>query len=107
MSTGQDQIQSIVSKLINEYHPQEIYLYGSFAWGEPNEDSDIDFCIILPDSKESQADRIRRGLYALKGEKCPVDLLVLTVDEIAERKNHPSTLIYRVINEGVKLYAAA
>jgi predicted nucleotidyltransferase len=100
-------LDMILQRLLPIYNPKEVYLYGSHAWGEPTEDSDIDLCIVLSDSSESQADRIRRGLYALKGMKSVVDLLVLTEAEIAERKEHPSTLIHQVLAEGLQLYAAA
>ena len=67
----------------------------------------MDLCIILNDSEKSQADRIRDGLRALKGISIPVDLLVLTEHEIEERKDHPSTLIFKIYHSGKKLYEAA
>ncbi len=60
-------MDEILSRFIDLYNPKEIYLYGSYAWGSPTEDSDVDFCVILSDSDKSQADRIRDGLRALKG----------------------------------------
>ena len=100
-------IDDIKSRFIELYHPKEIYLYGSYAWGTPTEDSDLDFCIILSESDKSQADRIREGLRALKGIHIPVDILVFTESEIAERKDHPSTLIFKIYHSGKKLYEAA
>ncbi|NCN04267.1 MAG: nucleotidyltransferase domain-containing protein [Spirochaetales bacterium] len=107
MISDDETLIRIVEKLVQVYSPKQVYLFGSLAWGTPEEDSDIDLCIILKDSLESRADRIRRGLRALRGEKVAVDLLVLTEAEVAERRNHPSTLIYQVLLEGKMLYAAA
>ena len=100
-------MDEILSRFIDLYNPKEIYLYGSYAWGSPTEDSDVDFCVILSDSDKSQADRIRDGLRALKGISVPVDLLVLTEHEIENRKDHPSTLIFKIYHKGKKLYEAA
>lgn len=100
-------LDEITKRLIDLYKPNEIFLYGSYAWGEPNKDSDVDLCIILKDSDQSQADRIRDGLRTMQGIRIPIDLLVLTEHEIEERKEHPSTLIFKIIHQGKKLYAAA
>ena len=100
-------LNEIVSRFVKLYHPQSIYLFGSHAWGTPTSESDLDFCIMLNESKMSQADRIRMGLRILRDMHIPVDLLVFTESEISERVNHPSTLIYKVYHEGIKLYEAA
>lgn len=100
-------MEEILSRFIDLYHPKEIFLYGSYAWGSPTIDSDLDFCVILNKSNQTQADRIRDGLRALKGISAPVDILVLTESEIGERKNHPSTLIFKIYHQGKKLYEAA
>jgi hypothetical protein len=63
--------------------------------------------MILEYSEQSQAERIRKGLRKFKGTGYPVDILVLTKDEIKEHQNHPSTLIYKVLTQGKKLYEAA
>jgi len=100
-------LNEIISRFVKLYHPQAIYLFGSHAWGTPTSESDLDFCIILNESDLSQADRIRIGLRILRDVHIPVDLLVLTKNEIMERVNHPSTLIYKVYHKGIKLYEAA
>lgn len=40
-------ISLIVEKLVKAYQPKKIYLFGSFAWGQPNADSDLDILIIV------------------------------------------------------------
>lgn len=104
---SQEIIDSIVKRLIRVYEPESIYLYGSYAWGNPTEYSDIDLCVLLEYSDQKQAERIRTGLRELRGTGYPVDILVLTKGEIEEHKNHPSTLIHKVLNKGKKLYEAA
>jgi len=97
----------MVRRLVEVYHPKLIYLFGSQAWGEPGQGSDIDVYVILEDSIESKTDRIRHGMYQHLDFHLPIDLLVVTEAEIADRKDHPSTLTHKIMAKGVQLYAAA
>ena len=45
-------IQSITNKIIKEFNPQKVVLFGSHAWGLPKKDSDIDLFIIKDDAKK-------------------------------------------------------
>ncbi len=101
------QLKQIQNKLEEVFNPKEIYLFGSYAWGEPSPESDVDFCVILSESEEKPYFRIKKGLSSLHGIDLPVDLLVYTESEIAEKKNHPSTLIYKIIHDGVKVFEAS
>jgi predicted nucleotidyltransferase len=109
MTTTQDRIQldEIISHLVPAYNPLAIYLFGSYAWGNPGSSSDIDLMVIVEQSDLSAAERIRVGLTSLKEIHADVDLVVFTQSEFTEKKGHPSTLVYKVVHDGVKLYEAA
>ena len=100
-------IEIISSVLAEEYKPQTIFLFGSYAWGIPDEQSDIDICVILKESNQSQVERIRQGLRALLHHHINLDLLVFTEAEFVPRATNPSTLAYQISHKGVKLYEAA
>jgi len=100
-------LDEIVKHLLIAYKPLAIYLFGSQVWGNPDKSSDMDFFIVVDKSEYDAAERIRIGLRELKGIHANVDLLVYTSSEIAEKKDHPSTLVYKVLNKGVKIYEAA
>lgn len=100
-------IDEVTRHLIKAYNPLAIYLFGSYAWGNPGKSSDIDFLIIVDKSEYDAAERIRIGLRELKDIHADIDILVYTSDEVETRITHPSTLIYKVLNKGVKLYEAA
>nr|HPJ44359.1 nucleotidyltransferase domain-containing protein [Spirochaetota bacterium] len=68
---------------------------------------DIDLFIVVKKTDLDRAERIRVGLRALLDMNLSVDILVYTKEEVEEKKNHPSTLTYKVLNRGVKLYEAA
>ena len=100
-------VREITSRLVKAYSPREIYLFGSYAWGTPGKGSDIDFFVIVDKSDLDSAERIRLGLRELLDLKIAIDILVFTREEIDAKKNHPSTLAYKVLKRGVKLYEAA
>ncbi len=100
-------MSEITEHLLAAYNPLAIYVYGSQVWGTPDKSSDIDFFVIVAESELDHAERIRIGLRELKGIHANVDILVFTVSEISKKKDHPSSLVYKVLNKGVKIYEAA
>jgi restriction endonuclease S subunit/predicted nucleotidyltransferase len=98
-------IRLIADKLKESYNPQKIILYGSYAWGLPDEDSDIDL-LIIKDTEEKPHDRIvnaariisplRRG-YA-------VDIFVITPQELKSRLEIGDQFLQEIISRGEVLY---
>ncbi len=106
MTDSESIIKEITARLVKIYHPETIYLFGSYAWGTPELNSDYDIFIVVKNSKLGSADRIRIGQRELLDLNVAVDILVYTEEEIKTKKDHPSTLAHKVINRGVKLYEA-
>lgn len=105
-SSDKEIIAIIKEKLIETYKPVAIYLFGSHAWGIPDENSDFDILIIIDKSQEKPYKRILKGLKALRGLRIAKDILVYTQDEFEKLASDVSTLCYKVKQEGVKLYEA-
>jgi len=99
-------LEEVKNRLIAVYRPLCIYLFGSHAWGTPRKDSDLDLMIIVDTSMEKDYKRPLAGITALQGILMPVDILVYTKDEFAQKASHLSTLCHRIQNEGRTLYAA-
>lgn len=97
----------VTQRLVKTYNPLKIYLFGSYAWGHPDEESDIDLLIIVEKSQEKSYKRAIAGFDALFGLGISKDLLVLTKDEFEERAHQKSTLIHKIKEEGRVLYARA
>ena len=100
-------IEEIKNRLVNLYHPMMIFLFGSLAWGEPQSNSDIDIAVIVEQSDEKPYRRVQKGTMALWDIKVPIDLLVFTMDEFAEKIKYRSTLQYLINQKGIKIYEAA
>ena len=102
---NKDKINTPQHALIKTYNPEIIYLFGSYAWGNPDKDSDLDLMVILKETKEKKLhQRILKGRRALIFLDIPKDILVYTKNEFDDLASQIPTLCYKVKNEGVKLY---
>ncbi len=98
-----NKITEIKNIIAQKYEPDKIILFGSYATGDYNEDSDIDLLII----KDTNIPRYKRGQNVRKflyGAMIPIDLVVYTNSEIEESRNKKYTFIYEVLKTGKVIY---
>lgn len=98
----QSKILNLVQKIIEDFQPQKIILFGSYAYGQPRDDSDIDLLVILPfTEKKSQ-----KSLEILNKVKpiFALDLLVRTPSEIQQRLEWGDFLLQEIFEKGKILY---
>jgi uncharacterized protein len=94
--------------LIKTYNPIAIYIFGSYAWGHPDEDSDLDFLVIV--DKDKVKDRYHalvEGHRALGDLALPKDIILLTQEEFEEASERVTSLHYKIKRKGKQLYARA
>ncbi len=82
-------LQEMTRRLAAEFQPCQIYLFGSHAWGKPNEDSDVDLFVIVPNSNESLMERRLRARTCLRDLKTAKDVLVKTQAKTYSRRLKP------------------
>lgn len=97
-------INEVVRRLINVYHPIEIYLFGSYAWGHPTDDSDLDLLVVVESSVEKRYARPVAGLLALFGLNISKDLIVSTRDEFARNAADKTSLYFKIKHDGKRIY---
>lgn len=98
-------LNPIVKKIVQEYQPDRIVLFGSYAWGNPTEDSDVDLFIVKKSAKR-RIDRARELRAKLIGNKFPpMDLLIYTPEELDGRVAIEDFFIKDVLEKGKVLYA--
>ncbi len=100
-------IQRMVARLIAGYTPQRVVLFGSYAYGNPRPDSDVDLLIV----KETSARFIDRWVTVhriLSGSHrlLAVTTLVLTPDELEKQLAIGDQFIAEIMEKGKALYAA-
>lgn len=99
------QITFIVNKIKQIINPDKIYLFGSYAYGKPNKNSDLDLLII----KNGITDK-RKQLVGLKkdiiSKDYSVDILIYSEYEFNKKKEDGWTLFNTIAKKGKLLYAA-
>ena len=99
----QEKIFDVIDRIVSGYDPEKIILFGSYAVGNPNVNSDLDLFVI----KESELPRpqrtmqVRRMLY---GVMIPIDLVVYTPQEIEQSKDNTYSFVFEVLKTGKVLY---
>jgi uncharacterized protein len=99
-------IEEVKKRLIKVYNPLQIYLFGSYAWGSPTEDSDLDLLIIIEKSEEKRHKRGKPGFESLWGLCISKDLMVYTQEEVNALAADPSTLVHKILKDGKLIYAS-
>lgn len=96
-------IDEIVKRVVEKVNPLKVILFGSYAYGSPTKDSDIDLLVI----KESSVPRHRRSKEIrciLRGMKVAVDIIVYTPEEVKEWEGIDTAFITGVLRKGKVLY---
>ena len=96
-------ISNLIHRIALNINPDKIYLFGSYATGMANEDSDIDLLVV----KETLEPRYKRSIEIqrlLIGTKLPVDVLVYTNDEFENEKLNKYSFVNSAIKEAQLMY---
>lgn len=97
-------LKKIVNKIKDEYQPEKIILFGSYAYGKPTKDSDIDL-LIIKESGKRRIERfceVRKIIRDIKG--ISVQPVVFTNEEIKKRLKIGDDFIKEILEKGKVLY---
>lgn len=100
-------ILDMLEKLKREYQPQRIILFGSYAYGVPDRDSDIDL-LIVKETQDRPIDRrvAVRKIVSAPGRLIPFEPMVLTPSEVQQRLEIGDQFLEEIIEKGEVLYEA-
>ena len=96
-------IGKMVQRIVRQFWPEQVILFGSYARGDANEDSDVDFLVVMPVQGSKAEQEVRIGV-ALHDFAVPKDIVVTTPEEFAWRKDIIGTIEYPAVREGKVLY---
>lgn len=96
-------LKEAIKRIVNGFNPEKIILFGSYAYGKPTHDSDIDLMVIMETSEKphKRAVPIRK---ALKDIGIAKDIVVKTPEEFEQFKDIVGTIIYPAAHRGRVLY---
>jgi predicted nucleotidyltransferase len=97
-----DVIQELISKIASQFRPEKIILFGSYAYGNPRPESDVDLLVVMNTALREiqQSLQIRQYLNPLFG----VDILVYTPARLEERLKLGDPFIKEIIENGAVIY---
>jgi predicted nucleotidyltransferase len=97
-----DKIRLLSDRIAREFQPERIILFGSYAYGTPDDDSDVDLLVILP--FEGKPTRKALEILNKMNPSISLDLLVRTPKHVKERLDNRDWFIYEIIQKGLTLY---
>jgi predicted nucleotidyltransferase len=96
-------LAGITQRIVEKFQPYKVILFGSYAYGTPDLDSDVDLLVVM-DSDEPMAQRIRRVTEVAKVRFLPMDIIVRTPAEMAERLAIGDFFLAEILEKGKLLY---
>jgi uncharacterized protein len=99
-------LKSLTDRLVAVFKPEKIILFGSYAWGTPTKDSDVDICVIVKASNENEAERMVRANECASDIKLPVDILVKTRAHMNKYLPVKASLMHKIQEQGKVLYVS-
>lgn len=99
-------LREIARKIAEHFHPQQIVLFGSYAYGKPRWDSDVDLLVIMDAEDVPPAERSRRITRLCRPRYLSLDLLVRTPAEVANRLSGFDPFLEEILTRGKVLYRA-
>lgn len=104
MILTKEMTKELVRRLVAEFKPLKIILFGSQAWGRPGPGSDVDLFVIVEKSDQSRVQRAAQAYRCLQGLTFPKDILVRTQKEVDKYKSVYASLECQVLEKGKVLY---
>jgi len=100
------EIEAITEAIKNAVPAEQIYLFGSYAYGQPHSDSDYDFFVVIPDGMRP-LEAMQKAQQAIVKRSRPVDVLANTRSGFDKQKRWIATVEKAVSQKGVLLYERA
>jgi len=101
----QEVIHSLVEQISALFHPQKIILFGSYAYGTPRPESDVDILVVM----ESQLSELEQAALICRTipYRFGLDLLVYTPQHLAQRLEWGDSFLREITQRGISLYESA
>jgi predicted nucleotidyltransferase len=96
-------LAEIVRRIVTTLHPEKVILFGSYVYGTPSDDSDVDLLVIL-ETRSRPVDRYLAVSRLLRPRPFPLDILVKTPEEITQALQKGDAFIREIMSQGRVLY---
>ena len=99
---SKNQISELADNISRKFNTKKIFVFGSYAYGKPNSNSDLDLCIVTDLGMKRKIDLLRdiRREITLSVQY-PIDVLLYDDKEFTERAIHRNTLEHKIVKQGI------
>jgi len=97
-------IRKLAREIAERFQPEKIILFGSYAYGTPHADSDVDLLVIMP--ARNMIDQAVRIRMALPPRQFPLDLIVRTPEFVRRRLDQGDWFLREIVSKGKVLHEA-
>lgn len=102
--TNQKLINEMVGRIVRQFKPEKVILFGSHASGTAGPDSDVDLLVVMPVSGSKRSKAVEIGVF-LHDMNVAKDVIVVRPDEFEWRKDIVGTIEWPAAHDGKVLYA--
>ena len=99
------EIQAMADRIVEHFRPEKVVLFGSYARGSANEDSDVDLLVVLP--FEGSPTRKAAEILVRTDPRFPIDLIARTPEQLEVRLALGDFFLREVVEQGRTLYESA
>jgi uncharacterized protein len=96
-------LAEIVRRIVEKFDPEKIILFGSYAYGRPHQDSDVDLFVVM-ESTVSRAERSVGVSELILPRPFPLDIIVYTPEEVTQALAKNNYFIQEILTQGRVLY---
>ena len=97
-------IAEIVQQIVDRFQPQQVILFGSYAYGKPTNDSDVDLLVVM--EADGKPLHTAARIAASIDHPFPIDILVMEPTALQDALERKAVFATEVLTKGVALYEA-
>ena len=100
------ELQQWIQRIVEQFHPLRVILFGSYATGQSRPDSDVDLLVVMSyeGRRLRMAARIRMALEDVLQQVVGIDILVRSPEELEWRLEMGDSFLETIVKEGKTLY---
>ncbi len=98
-------IQKIVQQIVEHFRPQKVILFGSYAYGQPTEDSDVDLLVVMQTDENPL--HVAGCISAAIDHPFPLDILVMSPSRLEGYAREQAVFATQLTTKGMMLYEAS
>ncbi|MBU0704629.1 MAG: nucleotidyltransferase domain-containing protein [Chloroflexi bacterium] len=96
-------IRVVAQRIAKEFQPEKIILFGSYAYGRPKPESDVDLLVVMDTPLRSRQQRLEIS-RALSPRPFPLDIIIRTPKQLEDRIAMGDFFLLKVVTRGKVLY---